>query len=42
MSSFGSTNYTQDDDVLDTWASSWIWAHAIFRTEEERKYYYPT
>jgi valyl-tRNA synthetase len=35
-------NYVQDDDVLDTWASSWIWAHAIFRTEEERKYYYPT
>ena len=35
-------NYKQDDDVLDTWASSWIWAHAIFRTEEERKYYYPT
>jgi valyl-tRNA synthetase len=35
-------NYAQDDDVLDTWASSWIWAHAIFRTEEERKYYYPT
>jgi valyl-tRNA synthetase len=27
---------------LDTWASSWLWAHAIFRTEEERKYYYPT
>ncbi len=35
-------NYTQDEDVLDTWASSWIWAHAIFRTEKERKYYYPT
>jgi len=35
-------NYTQDEDVLDTWASSWIWAHAIFRTDEERKYYYPT
>ena len=35
-------NYTQDDDVLDTWASSWIWAHAIFRTDKERKYYYPT
>jgi valyl-tRNA synthetase len=35
-------NYTQDNDVLDTWASSWIWAHAIFRTKEERKYYYPT
>ncbi|MCW8811879.1 MAG: valine--tRNA ligase, partial [Ignavibacteriaceae bacterium] len=38
----GSTNLKQDEDVLDTWASSWIWAHAIFRTEEERKYYYPT
>jgi valyl-tRNA synthetase len=35
-------NWTQDDDVLDTWASSWIWAHAIFRTEKEKKYYYPT
>ncbi len=35
-------NWIQDEDVLDTWASSWIWAHAIFRTEEERKYYYPT
>jgi len=38
----GSTNLKQDEDVLDTWASSWIWAHAIFRTERERKYYYPT
>ncbi len=38
----GSTNLKQDEDVLDTWASSWLWAHAIFRTEEERKYYYPT
>jgi len=35
-------NWKQDEDVLDTWASSWIWAHAIFRTEEEHKYYYPT
>jgi len=38
----GSTNLKHDEDVLDTWASSWLWAHAIFRTEEERKYYYPT
>jgi valyl-tRNA synthetase len=37
-----SENWVQDEDVLDTWASSWIWAHAIFKTEEERKYYYPT
>ena len=38
----GSTNLRQDDDVLDTWASSWLWAHAVFKTEEEQKYYYPT
>jgi valyl-tRNA synthetase len=38
----GSTNLRQDEDVLDTWTSSWLWAHAIFKTEEERKYYYPT
>ena len=38
----GSTNLKQDEDVLDTWASSWLWAHAIFKTEDERKYYYPT
>ena len=38
----GSTNLKQDEDVLDTWASSWLWAFAIFRTEKERKYYYPT
>ncbi|MCZ6702566.1 MAG: valine--tRNA ligase [Ignavibacteria bacterium] len=35
-------NWNQDEDVLDTWSSSWLWAHAIFSTEEERKYYYPT
>lgn len=35
-------NWRQDEDVLDTWASSWLWAHAIFKTEAERKYYYPT
>ncbi|MEB2356012.1 MAG: valine--tRNA ligase, partial [Ignavibacteriales bacterium] len=35
-------NWRQDEDVLDTWASSWLWAHAVFKTEEERKYYYPT
>ena len=37
-----SMNLRQDEDVLDTWASSWLWAHAIFKTEDERKYYYPT
>ncbi|MDP2303314.1 MAG: valine--tRNA ligase [Ignavibacteria bacterium] len=35
-------NWHQDEDVLDTWASSWLWAHDVFKTEAERKYYYPT
>jgi len=32
----------QDEDVLDTWASSWIWPYAVFRTKEEQDYFYPT
>jgi valyl-tRNA synthetase len=35
-------NYVQDDDVLDTWASSWLWAQDVFKTKEEQNYYYPT
>ncbi|MCL5030799.1 MAG: valine--tRNA ligase [Bacteroidetes bacterium] len=35
-------NWHQDEDVLDTWASSWLWAYDVFKTEEEQKYYYPT
>ncbi len=35
-------NWHQDEDVLDTWASSWLWAHDVFKTEEEKQYYYPT
>jgi valyl-tRNA synthetase len=38
----GSTNLRQDEDVLDTWASSWLWAYDVFKTEDEIKYYYPT
>lgn len=38
----GSKNLKQDSDVLDTWASSWLWAYDVFETEEEQKYYYPT
>jgi valyl-tRNA synthetase len=38
---------TQDEDVLDTWFSSWLWPIEVFRgiTEPgnpEIKYYYPT
>ncbi len=37
----------QDPDVLDTWASSWLWPISVFKglTEpdnEDIKYYYPT
>ncbi|MDR3667051.1 MAG: valine--tRNA ligase, partial [Ignavibacteriaceae bacterium] len=35
-------NWNQDEDVLDTWSSSWLWAYDVFRTEKEQKYYYPT
>ena len=36
---------TQDEDVLDTWFSSWLWPISVFdgfRNEEEINYYYPT
>lgn len=49
------TSYTledlkQDDDVLDTWFSSWLWPISVFDSEvfttgkpnEDLKYYYPT
>jgi valyl-tRNA synthetase len=35
----------QEEDVLDTWFSSWIWPITVFNgfeNEEEIKYYYPT
>jgi valyl-tRNA synthetase len=40
----------QDEDVLDTWFSAWLWPIAVFDTEvfstgnknEDLKYYYPT
>ncbi|MDR3611573.1 MAG: valine--tRNA ligase [Ignavibacteriaceae bacterium] len=35
-------NWKQDEDVLDTWASSWLWAYEVFKTEKEQDYYYPT
>jgi len=51
----GNSNLTdndlkQDEDVLDTWFSSWLWPISVFDTEvytkheknAELKYYYPT
>ncbi len=35
----------QDEDVLDTWFSSWLWPMAVFdgfESPEELSYYYPT
>ncbi len=43
----GNTNLTvedlrQDDDVLDTWASSWLLPFTGFEKPEDLAYYYPT
>ncbi len=32
----------QEEDVLDTWASSWLWPYGVFKTKEEQDYFYPT
>jgi len=40
-----SENLKQDEDVLDTWFSSWLWPFATFGWPEETKelkYFYPT
>jgi valyl-tRNA synthetase len=41
------SNLKQDEDVLDTWASSWLWPISVFDGMEnpdnaDIKYYYPT
>jgi valyl-tRNA synthetase len=41
------TELKQDDDVLDTWFSSWLWPMEVFGwnknpDNEQLKYYYPT
>jgi valyl-tRNA synthetase len=46
----GSTNIRQDEDVLDTWFSSWLWpfsvhdwpAQEISGTADDLRYFYPT
>jgi valyl-tRNA synthetase len=40
-----SEDLKQDEDVLDTWFSSWLWPISVFNgfySEEEINYYYPT
>lgn len=49
-SNFTLADLKQDEDVLDTWFSSWLWPISVFDTDvfttgkpnEELKYYYPT
>lgn len=41
----GSIDIRQDEDVLDTWFSSWLWPFATFywpKKSEDLKYFYPT
>ncbi|MBL7814721.1 MAG: valine--tRNA ligase [Saprospiraceae bacterium] len=43
--SVSAVDLKQDEDVLDTWASSWLWPISTlngFKNSEEFKYYYPT
>ncbi len=40
--SCGSSDIYQDEDVLDTWFSSWLWPFATFRSELDLRYFYPT
>ncbi|MGL4677087.1 MAG: valine--tRNA ligase [Brevinema sp.] len=37
-----SQEMVQEESVLDTWASSWLWSYAVHRTEEDKNYYHPT
>ena len=40
-----STNLRQDEDVLDTWFSSWLWPFSTFgwpQDTQELRYFYPT
>ena len=32
----------QENDVLDTWASSWLWPYGVHTNKEEEEYFYPT
>ena len=41
----GTDKFRQDDDVLDTWFSSWLWPFSVFNWPEESKdleFFYPT
>lgn len=37
-----SNNIIQDKDVLDTWASSWLWSFGVFKDQKDLERYHPT
>ena len=43
VAALGTEAVHQDEDVLDTWFSSWLWPYSVFSEKpEEEAYYYPT
>ena len=43
IAALGTTEVLQDEDVMDTWFSSWLWPYSVFSgNQEEEEYFYPT
>ena len=43
VAALGTNAVKQDEDVMDTWFSSWLWPYSVFSgNQEEEDYFYPT
>ena len=43
VQALGTDQVSQDEDVMDTWFSSWLWPYSVFADNpEEEAYFYPT
>ena len=43
VAALGTSEVHQDEDVMDTWFSSWLWPYSVFsENKEEEDYFYPT
>jgi valyl-tRNA synthetase len=43
IAALGTEDVRQDEDVMDTWFSSWLWPYSVFAgNKEEEDYFYPT
>ena len=43
VAALGTNAIHQDEDVMDTWFSSWLWPYSVFSgNKEEEDYFYPT